>query len=902
MKINTNLSALSAYNSLNLTNSSMQKVITQLSTGLRINSASDDAAGFAVSEKMRAQISGLDRASRNTQDGMSMLQTAEGALGETNSALQRMRELAVQASNDTLTSQDRNYIQLEINELKKQIDRIANTTQFNKKRLLDGSCRVVWSSDNQNVKAKINGGLTHIDEFGQKVSAEGNYRLEVKAEPGELQVQKSSILNLGREEVVTKTETIKQVKGYTSETYEININDGVDSLGNVSGDGWNFANNTLTITEDGTYSIVGNTQPTQNHILVNPDVNATIFLRDVNINVSNVTSGNIPSGNAFYMKDATVDMYLDGVNTLKSGYHRAGLEAPEGSTLTISSASGDYSTRGTLKAIAGHHGAGIGGACFVGGGITNGGKITIKGGTIEATGGSAGAGIGGGSYGAAGNILIEGGKITAKGGYYGAGIGGGNSGDYYGNNSTITIKGGDITANGETSAAGIGGGYYSSSGNITINTGLSITTTGYIEPGNTESIGCGALGTHIDGEVQRVSMTLDPARTVPALPTYDDPDVEILTEATEQRSVTNSTLADIRTFYNSDGVFLVNRPQTLTITQGDGRTAQVTLYETDTMKDVASKINDAIANSLGQRRYVNNVNNFCTIASGPENTSEAVFSEEEIYFEENEEDLDIPEGSNILSRKMKTRRAEYDIFSTMLIRSAIPGKSGELHFSGDEDLLRALGLNTIQQATESRYTLSVYDAHSGTPAVVGVKATGNLFKGIISPNIDIEVEPLPEVVVLWDQESKCYRPNGGSYSAILHLKDNSTVFQTGANKGEDFLIQLGDVSTNSLNLEGVNVFSRETASRSISVIDQAINKISSMRAKIGANQNALEDIMTNLTAESTNLTQAESRIRDADISKTFMDFVKLQILNQSGTPMLAQANQLPQSILGLFGN
>ena len=321
------------------------------------------------------------------------------------------------------------------------------------------------------------------------------------------------------------------------------------------------------------------------------------------------------------------------------------------------------------------------------------------------------------------------------------------------------------------------------------------------------------------------------------------------------------------------GTSLVSRPQTITITQGNGKTANLTLYDTDTIYDVAQKFNDAIANGLGQGRYTNNPNKFCTIADGTANSSESV----------------------------AICNGDYEGV-TMLIHSAIPGKAGELYFSGDEDLLKALGLNTIQEATESRYTLSVYDAHSGTPAVVGVKATGNLFKGIISPNIDIEVEPLPEIVILWDQESKCYRPNGGSYSAILHLKDNSTIFQTGANKGEDFLIQLGDVSTNSLNLSGVNVFSRETASRSISVIDQAINKISSMRAKIGANQNALENIMTNLTAESTNLTQAESRIRDADISKTFMDFVKLQILNQSGTSMLAQANQLPQSVLGLFNN
>lgn len=195
MKISNNIPALTAFNSLNKANKSLDKTIRALSTGLRINSASDDAAGFAISEKMRSQISGLDVAIRNSQDGISFLQTAEGALGETNSMLQRMRELAVQASNDSLTSNDRQYLQLEINELKKQIDRIADTTQFNKKRILDGSSGAVWSSSDVNVKAKINGGLTYVDDFGQKISAEGNYKIEVSVTGGQAQVQKSKIMD-----------------------------------------------------------------------------------------------------------------------------------------------------------------------------------------------------------------------------------------------------------------------------------------------------------------------------------------------------------------------------------------------------------------------------------------------------------------------------------------------------------------------------------------------------------------------------------------------------------------------------------------------------------------------------------------------------------------------------------
>lgn len=229
MRINTNLPALVAFTSLNAVNKSLSKAIASLSTGLRINSAADDAAGFAVSEKMRSQISGLGVAMRNSQDGISMLQTAEGALGETNSMLQRMRELAVQASNGTLTSQDRQYLQLEIDELKSQIDRIANTTQFNKKKLLDGSCGAVWSSSDPGVKARIHGGLVSVDEFGQKVNHEGNYRIEVSAEPGQAQVQKSNIMAFTEKVDTIKVGEIQKISDNNNETLSANVVFVIDS-------------------------------------------------------------------------------------------------------------------------------------------------------------------------------------------------------------------------------------------------------------------------------------------------------------------------------------------------------------------------------------------------------------------------------------------------------------------------------------------------------------------------------------------------------------------------------------------------------------------------------------------------------------------------------------------------
>ena len=139
MVVQHNLTAMNANRQLGITSGAQAKSSEKLSSGYRINRAGDDAAGLKISEKMRSQIRGLDKASSNAQDGISLIQTAEGALGEAHSILQRMNELAVQGANDTNESIDRDAINEELSALTSELDRIASTTQFNKQNLLDGS-------------------------------------------------------------------------------------------------------------------------------------------------------------------------------------------------------------------------------------------------------------------------------------------------------------------------------------------------------------------------------------------------------------------------------------------------------------------------------------------------------------------------------------------------------------------------------------------------------------------------------------------------------------------------------------------------------------------------------------------------------------------------------------------
>jgi len=173
MRINNNVMALNAHRQLGMNQAGASKSMEKLSSGFRINRAGDDAAGLAISEKMRGQIRGLKQATRNAQDGISLIQTAEGALNETHAILQRMRELAVQSATDTNEDPDRIEIQEEINQLAEELSRIASDTEFNNQKLLNGNYANkvfhIGANENQNVKLSIG----NMDANTLKVAGSG---------------------------------------------------------------------------------------------------------------------------------------------------------------------------------------------------------------------------------------------------------------------------------------------------------------------------------------------------------------------------------------------------------------------------------------------------------------------------------------------------------------------------------------------------------------------------------------------------------------------------------------------------------------------------------------------------------------------------------------------------------
>ena len=207
LSIVNNSTAIGAQGSVNSANNAFTKTIKALSTGLRINSAADDASGLAVSEKLRGQISGLAKAASNAQDAISMLQTAEGAMGSMTSMVQRIRELAIQAGNPAYTTSDRAVLQLEVDQLREEIDRVSNTTEFNTKKLLNGDASGYWSANTDKLEAILTGSVE-----------DGSYAVSATITQGTSAVYKSNDFKSTTTAALTAASSLSAVTSFIDAT------------------------------------------------------------------------------------------------------------------------------------------------------------------------------------------------------------------------------------------------------------------------------------------------------------------------------------------------------------------------------------------------------------------------------------------------------------------------------------------------------------------------------------------------------------------------------------------------------------------------------------------------------------------------------------------------------------
>ena len=724
LRINHNVLSLQTYSSLTKTSDRLSKSIQKLSSGLRINSASDDAAGLAISEKMRSQIRGLNRATMNAQDGISMIQTAEGALNETHSMLQRMRELAVQSSNDTLTSNDRLEIQKEVNQLRDEINRISHNTEFNTKKLLDGSQSSLISSTSKSVQGVVNG----------NTDGGGDYNVSIA-------LLKGGISQMQRSQTFTKKDGGNLAEGSTqlqsiAQFYDQN---GVFVLDSPQ---------TLTLTgNSGTKSLTIDGQMTLDQLAAG--IQQTMAGKS-GLGISNSTAGVV----------GTVSTNVAGMG----GY----LQVVSGSA----GENGDFSMAGPQKVVD-----------AIGLGVTRESKNDLVQLTIHDESGNV-RDVRTSSDVAPG--LLEGIDVQfSSQAAQISGVGGIESGLNITADETFQIH-----AGGQVATVKITAGKYSMEG-----LARSVDAQTSTISGMDTSV--------VDGDL-RISFNPPSASVSSAI------------------NITNATADTLGIQNGNYSGFYQAEKNTHNVVQG------FTKYRAATATGVTFSVGDGI-DSFGFTAFT--TISVATTADFVDMNSFQATVNQQLAANKVDVRLDAVNGSLA--------------FSSLRV--------GSEHVNGSSPIESEVVLNIGDQATNNKFGLQ-----NGT-----VRGSGDT-------------------------------------NFRLHVVDNKPKFQIGAGQGQTMQISMGDMSAKALGVDNLDLTTSKGSEKAMGLISRAIERVSSERSKFGAYQNRLEHSINNLRNSSSNLSSAESRIRDVDMAQEMIEFTRDQIVSQSGTAMLAQANSIPQGVLQLL--
>ena len=803
LSIYNNVTSLGAQRYLNVANNAQTKSLQRLSSGLRINTAADDASGLAISEKLRGQISGMKRASMNAQDGISYLQTAEGAMASVTSMLQRMRELAVQAGNGTYTTNDREMLQLEVDQLKDEINRISQTSEFNTKKLLDGSGTALWSSTENYLGAVVRG----------PAAAEGNYKVDTSVQPGQNNVYKSQIMQVKDGVLVAEvTNTDPEDASVTSVRDPENI-----PVTNTSG---------MTIT------VKGETDD------IDADTNRTHTLTAMQ-----TYHGAEGSQSNWRVTSAT---YTNGDNTMSGYYEIEIVDTTDGSVSGgftyryryMDSKTGEMSSWVEAEAIAN--------ATAV---------ITLNLGGVAAGGTSA--------------------QMTLR--LPGAGS---------------TIQPGDKIVSTFDAASTAFNGSASGSGSLQIDNGpvLTFSAAGSLVKADNgdEKIDYNEIKYHMatmdpkTGVIDYGSLTVEFREGTAGATT---PTAGVLVSGTTTVNVRDNgpatkdtKLSDLTQFTNADGVNILANTQELTI-YNQGKSTTIYLEQDDTIEDFDKKLTDALM-ELG-------------LGADDSTSSGRTVNESLVRYVSKE-------GVANSDSYKATAGTNESVPGTFVIQTAALGRDSELVFTGDQNLMNALGLAPIQEGVNSSIDVTVTDAHTGK--FIGSDNINDGKARNIIDGIDITIEQDAGIEPVWNDSTKSFEFNATKEvsTAYLHVVDNRTELQIGANQGQTLNISVGQLDTTGLEIDDVYVMDMELSQRSITKIDKALEILSATRATVGAQMNRLEYTISNLDTARENLTAAESRIRDLDIAEETTNLTKNQILVQSATSMVAQANKIPQQALSLL--
>ena len=903
-RIYQNPLAINANRNLKVTGMNISKSLERLSSGLRINRAADDAAGLSISEKLRSQIRGLNRASTNALDGISLIQTAEGALNETHSILQRMRELSVQAANGIYTAGDRIAIQQEVSQLVGEINRISETTEFNTKTLLDGTLGALISTDDfSRISAAVTG----------NVGKGGNFVLKAAAlTTGNLQVQKSDVFS-----TVQKADAVGKINSAltfradaeiaTASTngvgqtgiYQVEVLN--DSFGSVavqstgpgtfrisgasfSGGGLSIGRNLqaeeltvgdkilLTVnTQSGvsTVSIVlnslGTTMTSMAGLMSNALNGGLANVSNVTFNATGQFSINVSNGGSTLSVISTEFMDTDGsgsdffISFDSTGGSNTFYSAVQYSFFNNGSATSGSLTRAGGASISGH---------FFSIGNANTGTIGLRFDTrydfsqVSLANTTATDTIewsrwnGGNSIQEYGQVWQDGPAVT-NGTFIVSSAGTRTYAIYEFDNQTYT----DLVADGVDQ-------------DIAFKTARGARQVD-INGDNLFSIGVAFEGA-VGSDLENIHFALDGIMQTGEQATFNISTNNVLTA--DQLN----TLASLNRFQEF-GVFNGRDSVELTLfLRGSDQSTTINLTKNDSFEDMAGKISLAMYNTDGSG----------IITSGIINPQQ------------------VPDLVHVNTIGMAK--------GTMSITTAVPG--AEVVFAGDESILKALSLIEIQEGEAPVYSINAFNIEKNSEigsVIVNSNEINGLLPGVKlffdnTLGLKLDAQPPTSIagggtngMISFGYQQPTERPTislgGNIESFFVHVAPRDFSLQIGANQGQTIDTFIADMSAEALGVEGLVVVTSDLAQEAISIVDNAINKVSSQRSRLGALQNRLESTIRNLDVSAENLTSSESRIRDVDVALETIASTRNQILLQAGVAAMAQANQLPQQMLQLLG-
>lgn len=751
LRVNHNVSAIRAYTDLVGVSQRLEKSVERLSSGLRINRAADDAAGLTVSEKLRRQVRGLARATLNAQDGISMIQSAEGALNETHSILHRMRELAIQSANDTLTSGDRLEIQKEIVQLKNDLDRIAFNTEFNTKKLLDGSQSALISTSTGYAKGVVKGAAMKGGDYSISLAL---------LEGGAAQLQRTQIFNLlGSDDALAKGDT-KLVS--VAQFYD--------------------ANGVFILEEPQTLTLHGNSR------LAEVVIDSYTTLDELAASIQNamndseygldIINSQTKVVNTSQTSFAGMGGYID---ILSGSIGEPGIITFAGNQELIN-ALGVSNVRDAKDNFVEATLTDEDGKTFVTQVDCNRIPGLLDGIDIEFS--SQPAQI------ASNRGLVE--------GLY-----------FSGDDSFI------VDAGGQSLAINISAGYRTLEG---ICRSINIQATTAVGSNSLKGLSAAV----VEGEI-RLSYS---------------PPASAASSFSSNIKISNASANSVLGFENGTyGGFVQGRKNLKAVTWGFSKFNA----------NVASGEFSAIVVGDGVNSVVINI---CTALGTGANAATLA---DMVCFEQFKSFV-----NNQLSAANVAVRVD-QIDNAMAFTSTRIGKE----------------------------QINDYQTYSSIVSVEIATVTGAIASATAS------------LMQIFDLETGS-KSGRGNTNFRMHVKDVDPQYHIGANQDEAMKISMSDMSARALGVANLDLTSVEGAERAIGKLNRAIDLVSSERSKLGAFQNRLEYAINNLRSMHGNAMSSESRIRDADIANEMIEFTRNQVVQQSATAMLAQANSKSAGILQLL--